>query len=296
MLCVGEVIVDLICEGRLSPGEPPRSFVPHPGGALANVAVAVSRHGMAASMAGGVGDEHWGAWLREGLEAEGVATDCLATVIDIDTPLGIVLFDELGEPSFQIYGEHISDTMLACRPLLGPAIDQAGAVVVGSNTMVGEVEREVTRHAVEIAHENGIPVLFDPNHRPNRWKVEDRAREFCLELAGGSALIKCNRGEAALMTGESEALDAARILAASGPRLAVVTDGAGPVVTAGAAEEVFTPEDCAVTSPLGAGDAFMGALAAGLALRSWDFRRIAEVLPEATAAGSAACGHWRAQA
>lgn len=296
IVCIGEAIVDLVCERNLVPGSPPETFVPHPGGALANVAVAVRRSGTPAALLGGVGDDRWGGWLTAELEKEGVGTEWVATVKDADTPLGIVLFDTDGEPAFQIYGEHIAPTTLAAQPFLVPAIGSAGAVVIGSNTMVGPVEREVTRQAVEIAHDHGVPVLFDPNFRPNRWTGENVAADFCRELAGGSAVVKCNSGEARLMTGEDDPLDAARMLAASGPRLVVVTDGPDRVITAGAAEAVFVPAETPVVSPLGAGDAFMGALASGLSELGWDFARVAEVLPEAAAAGSAACGHWGAQA
>ncbi|MBK8294149.1 MAG: hypothetical protein IPK93_04985 [Solirubrobacterales bacterium] len=292
---MGEAIVDLVCERNLSPGETPRSFVPHPGGALANVAVAISRSGSPAALLGGVGDDRWGGWLTTELDAAGVQTGWIAEVAGADTPLGIVLFDSTGEPEFQIYGEHIAPTTFASRTFLEPAINAAGAVVVGSNTMVGPVEREVTRQAIEAAHERGIPVLLDPNFRPNRWDEEALAAEFSRELTGNSAVIKCNRLEATMITGEEEPLDAARVLASLGPRLAVVTDGQGVVRTAGAAEVEFTPPDAGVVSPLGAGDAFMGALAAGLAGLDWDFGRVAEVLPSAAAAGSAACSHWGAQ-
>lgn len=295
IVCIGEAIVDLVCERNLGPVEPPGAFTPYPGGALSNVAVAASRSGVPAAMVGGVGDDHWGRWLTEKLRLEGVDTGALAMVEDADTPLGIVLFDRQGEPGFQIYGEHIAATMLAARPLLEPAIARAGAVVVGSNTMVGPVERQITREAVEIAQGQGVPILFDPNFRPNRWTSHSEAAEYCLELAGDSALLKCNRGEAALITGEHDPLKAARILAGTGPRLVVITDGYRRVFTAGATEAECEPPATEVTSPLGAGDAFMGALAAGLHRTSWDFAGVADVLPEAAAAGTAACRHWGAQ-
>ena len=292
---MGEAIVDLVCERELSPGEAPRNFVSYPGGALANVAVAIARSGSPAALLGGVGDDRWGRWLTTELEAAGVQSGWIAEVAGADTPLGIVLFDTTGEPDFQIYGEHLAPTTLASRVFLEPAVNAAGAVVVGSNTMVGPVEREVTRQAVEAAHQQAIPVLFDPNFRPNRWEEEALAAEFSRELTGNSAVIKCNRQEAKLISGEEDPLDAARVLASLGPRLAVVTDGQGVVWTAGAAEAEFTPPEAEVISPLGAGDAFMGALAAGLAGLDWDFGRVAEVLPAAAAAGSADCAHWGAQ-
>lgn len=295
IVCMGEAIVDLVCERNLAPGEAPLTFVPHPGGALANVAVAIGRSGAATALLGGVGDDRWGSWLTDRLAVEGVETRWIAGVPAADTPVGIVLFDAQGEPDFQIYGEHIAPTMLASQVFLAEAVAAAAAVVVGSNTMVGPVEREVTRQAIELAHDNAVPVLLDPNYRPNRWTDVALAADFCRELAGASALIKCNRHEATLITGEGDPLDAARQLATFGPRLVVVTDGHGLIRTAGAVETEFTPPEADVVSPLGAGDAFMGALCAGLGELDWDFGRVGEVLPAAAAAGTGACGHWGAQ-
>ncbi len=295
IVCIGEAIVDLICEQNLAPGEGPGAFVPYPGGALANVAVAAARNGAPAALVGGVGEDRWGRWLIEELAAERVETEWVASVERADTPLGIVLFDQEGEPGFQIYGEHIAPTMLASQRHLEPAIGRASAIVVGSNTMVGPVEREVTRQAIELAHDSAVPVLFDPNFRPNRWSEQNTAATYCRELAGASAVVKCNRAEAKLMTGEDDPFDAARALATFGPRLAVVTSGDGPVITAGAVETEHDPPSVEVVSPLGAGDAFMGALAAGLRSLGWDFTRVAEILPDAARAGADACGGWGAQ-
>lgn len=295
ILCIGEAIVDLICERNLQAGEGPDTFIPHPGGALANVAVAISRGGHPAAMAGGVGDDHWGRWLNAELGQQGVAIEWMAEVKGADTPVGIVRFGADNEPDFQIYGEHIAPTMLAAQPRLQDAIGRSGGVVIGSNTMVGPVEREVTRQAIEISHDHGVPVLFDPNFRPNRWDDRKLAVDYCRELTGASALIKCNRGEATLITGEDDPLEAARQLASFGPRLAVVTDGSGRVVTAGAVEAEHLPPEVTVVSPLGAGDAFMGNLCAGLAGLGWDFSRAGEALASASAAGAAACQHWAAQ-
>ncbi|MDQ2621818.1 MAG: carbohydrate kinase [Actinomycetota bacterium] len=295
ILCLGEAIVDLICERPLAAGAFPKELVPHPGGALANVAVAVSRSGAPAALTGGVGDDQWGRWLAAGLESEGVSTRWLVRLDGADTPVGIVIFGPDNEPRFQIYGEHIGPTMEAASDRLPEAVASSQALVIGSNTMVGAVEREVTRRAVDLAGNEGVPVLFDPNFRPNRWKGREEARRFCQELAARSAVIKCNRIEAELMTGEADPLAAARALARSGPRLVVVTDGAGKVVSAGAAEATHQPPSTDVVSPLGAGDAFMGALAAGLARLDWDFSRAGEILDEASGIAMSVCAHWGAQ-
>lgn len=295
ILCLGEVIADLVCEAELDPDEKPRQFVPHPGGALANVAVAASRAGSAAAVAGGVGDDETGRWLLQGLRDEGVNVDWVAKVEGADTPVALVMFDRHREPRFQVYGEHIGATMVAAAPRLSEAVSGSAALVIGSNTMVGETERAVTVEAIAIAQDNGIPVLFDPNFRPNRWTDPGIAAEYCLGLCAESAVLKCNRHEAELMTGIADPAEAAARLAKMGPRLVVVTAGADRVVTAGAASSEFAPAPAEVISPLGAGDTFMGTFAAGLARLDWDFSRAAEALPDAVAAATATCGRWSAQ-
>jgi fructokinase len=295
ILCLGEAIVDLICERRLEPGEPPGALEPHHGGALPNVAAAVVRGGAAAALVGGVGSDHWGRWLIEGLRAEGVGTDWIAVLQQTRTPLAIALFDSSGEPAFQIYGEHIGPTMAASEAFLGTALEAGQALVVGANTMVGLTEREVTRRAVKAAHEAGMPVLLDPNHRPTRWQEERTAVQYTLELVRGATVLKCNRTEATLLSGEERALAAARALASLGPRLVVVTDGPNEIVTAGEVEASWSPGEVDVVSPLGAGDAFMGGLAAGLAKTGWELSRVAEVLPQAARDATERCRHWGAR-
>ena len=295
IVCLGEAIADLVCERELEQPEDADSFVPHPGGALANVAVAVTRAGGEAALLGGVGDDPWGRWLRRGLEAEGVDCGWMATVASVPTPLAIVTFDRGREPSFQVYGAGIAGTMRAGGEHLEKAMAQASALVFGSNTLVGETEREVTLGARRRALERGVPVLFDPNLRPNRWQEMDVAIGFCRELCEGAFLVRANRDEAAQLTGVEEPAAAASALCELGARLAVVTIGAEGAVIRGEAGGQEPSPQVEVVSPLGAGDAFMGALAAGLAGLGWDAARATEALPAATAAGAQACESWGAQ-
>jgi sugar/nucleoside kinase (ribokinase family) len=295
ILCLGEAIVDLVCEEPVDAPEEAEAFVPHQGGALANVAVAAARAGAAASLLGGVGKDPWGRWLRQGLEEEGVHAGWVATVETTPTPVAFVTFNPALEPSFQVYGEAIGATMKAGGRFIDEAMEEAEAVVFGSNTLVGKVERELTIRARRQARDRGLPVLFDPNLRPNRWEEMDTAVSYCRELCDGTYLVRCTREEAALLTGSEDPASAASGLCALGARLGVVTMGAEGAVMRGAAEgEVDAPE-VEVVAPLGAGDAFMGALAAGIGALGWDASRAVEALPAAAAAGARACTGWGAQ-
>jgi fructokinase len=296
ILSIGEAIVDLICERNLAADEAPGPFVPHHGGAPANVAVAVARRGVASALLGGVGRDAWGQWLADGLAAAGVDTRHLARTGG-NTPLALATFDADGVPSFQVCGEDVGQMMKAAAAGLESAIGGAQAVIVGSNTMVGEVERGVTRTAVRLAVEAGLPVMLDPNHRPTRWDEQQAAVAFGLELAASTTVLKCNVAEAELLTGLAGG-DAVEALAKLGPELVVVTDGPNEIRTAGVVECSESPPavpDSEMVSELGAGDAFMGSLAAGLSKLDWDLSRVPEVLADASADAAACCRTWGAR-
>lgn len=295
IVCLGEAIVDLVCERELERAEDADAFVPHRGGALANTAVAIARAGGDAALLGGVGDDAWGRWLRRGLEAEDVHCGWMPTVSGVPTPLAIVTFGADREPTFAVYGQGIGETMRSGGRYLSEAMAEASALVFNSNTLVGEPERRLTLQARREALDRGVPLLFDPNIRPNRWEALETPVSLCRELCDGAFCVRVNREEARLMTAIDDPASAASALCGLGARIAVVTLGPEGAVMRGAASgEVGSPR-VDVVAPLGAGDAFMGALAAGLEATGWEADRAAEALPAATAAGSAACASWGAQ-
>ncbi|HEX6116898.1 MAG TPA: PfkB family carbohydrate kinase [Solirubrobacterales bacterium] len=296
ILCLGEAIVDLVCERELDTPADADEFRPRFGGALANVAVQIARSEVGAELAGGVGDDPFGHWLAERLADEGVATEALSFVPGVRTPIAVVTFDREREPDFQVYDQGITDTVCSVADGLEAAIERAEALVFGSNTLVGDRERELTMRARRLALDRGLPVLFDPNLRAHRWDDLELAREHCLAAAEGIFCLRMNEAEAAwLAPGSGGAVDAAEALAgARGAAVVVVTRGADGAVARGAACAEAPGEPADVVSPLGAGDAFMGALAAGFAKRGWQPGAIAAALAEANRAGARACAEWRA--
>ena len=146
--------------------------------------------------------------------------------------------------------------------------------------------------------ERGLPVLLDPNHRPTRWDEQQTAIRYGRELAATSTVVKCSLAEAELLTGVTGHGEAAEALAGLGPQLVVVTDGPGERSDRGSDLASCPPRplsEVEMVSPLGAGDAFMGALAAGLADLGWDLSRVAEVLPAACADAAICCRSWGAR-
>jgi sugar/nucleoside kinase (ribokinase family) len=297
VLCLGEAIVDLVCERELDSLADADSFKPRFGGALANVVVAARRAGAAAALAGGAGDDEWGWWLRAKLRAEEVDLRWFALVPGLSTPVAFVAFDRDREPMFRIYGDGIEAGIRSLEERLPEAIASASALVHGSNTLVGERERTLTLRARDLARERGLPVLFDPNLRDHRWSDPAEAVQLCRRLCDGILCVRTNLAEGRRLAGLDEAASAERAaeaLCALGARIAVVTRGPDGAVMRGAASAEQDGVAVETASSLGAGDAFTGALAAGLAQRGWEAGRAAEALPAAVEAASRVCAVWEA--
>lgn len=296
LLCLGEAIVDLVCERELDSPVDADCFRPRFGGALANVAVAARRAGAPAALAGGVGEDPWGRWLRDQLAREGVDLRWLSLVPGARTPLALITFDAEREPAFQVYGEGIGATLNSLEGRLEEALGASSALLFGSNTLVDEPERTVTLAARRLALERQIPILFDPNVRAHRWRDLERARELCLEICDGAFCVRANEAEAMWLTGRerSDPAAAAEEIAELGATLAVVTRGAGGALARGAVSAEVEGRSVETVSPLGAGDAFMGNLAAALALADWEPAAIGAALEQANEAAAEVCTVWRA--
>lgn len=297
ILCLGEAIVDLIAsEEEAEEGAAP-AYRAYFGGALANVAVAAARAGGRAALAGGVGEDEWGRWLQRRLEAEGVDLRWFRRVEAAQTPVGFVRFGPDREPGFAIYGDGIEAGMRALEPVLAEAIADAGSLAFGSNTLVGERERRLTLRARELALAQGVPILFDPNLRPNRWGDLSAAAELCREAMAGALLVRANLAEARALAGLGPGAggsECAERIAGLGVRVAVVTLGAEGAVARGEAEGSVQAPSVEVVSPLGAGDSFFGVLAARLQAHAFEPVAAGAALEDAAAAGAEACRGWGA--
>lgn len=291
IVCLGEALVDLICPDRVRDPVEARRFEAHFGGALANVAVAARRAGAPAALAGGCGTDEWGRFLRARLRDEDISLELLAELDDVPTPFAFVTLDERGEPAFRIHGEGIEEGIASLAGREKGIVRGATAIVVGSNTLPDEPSRAVTQAVCAAASRADVPLLLDPNLRPGRWAELERARELCLEVAREATVLKCNLDEARWLSGNAsgDAAASAEALCELGPELVVVTAGSAPAVARGACSVAVTSPATEIVCPLGAGDSFMGTLAAGLDARGWRLEEAQVPMERAAAAAAGAC-------
>lgn len=294
MLCLGEALVDLICERQIDDRSQAATFAAHFGGAVANTAVIAARAGASVTLAGGAGEDRWGEWLRERLVAEGVDVSLFELVPGLQTALALVTIDHHADASYQIYGDSIGTVANALRGRLETAVRASAALFISSNTLVGAEERELTMRARALALGSGRPVIVDPNLRLHRWGSRAEAAASASAIVPDALLVRCNESEAALMTGEQDPERAARALLRAGAKLVVITLGPDGAILRGELRADVPGVPANTLSTVGAGDVLTGTLIAQLARDGFDPSAVAASLPDAVAASARACERWGA--
>ena len=186
ILCLGEAIVDLVCERELDSPADADAFRPCFGGALANVAVSVARSGAESSSSAGSATTRSATGWRMGWprRASAPRRSHSSPASERRSP---------SSPSTATASPTSTSTTRGSQHvLLRGASSRARAggrrrLAFGSNTLVGERERELTMRARRLALDRGIPVMFDPNLREHRWDNLEVARGRCSRQPRGSS-------------------------------------------------------------------------------------------------------------
>jgi sugar/nucleoside kinase (ribokinase family) len=294
VLCLGESIVDLVCEEPVNDFGEAHAFVPHCGGAIANAAVAAARSGAEVSLAGGAGADAWGGWLEQRLREEGLDLRWWSRVAGLATPLAFIVVDKRGEPDFLVYGQGIEAVMRSVADDLETAIESSTALLVGSNTLVGEAERAVTLRARDLALSSDRPLVVDVNLRAHRWRDLAVAAGLTRDICNGALLVKVNRDEAKMLTGEADPIAAAEMICSWGCDEVVVTLGAEGAIARGRVDGGVPGVAARAVDTTGAGDVVTGVLVAALASSGFAPAAIVDALPAAVEAAARSTEGWGA--
>ena len=147
-------------------------FAANPGGAPANVAVAVAKLGGKARFIGCIGDDLYGRMLRDTLLRYGVSAERLQTTDRANTTLAIVMVDERGERSFSFYRKPGADTMIDAQRAIRD-IEGTGILHFGSVSLTDPACRDAVTAVVQAAKKAGALISYDPNYRAALWENED---------------------------------------------------------------------------------------------------------------------------
>ncbi len=145
----GELLIDFTHAGSSTAGYP--IFEMNPGGAPANVAVAVSKLGGKSAFIGKVGSDHCGLFLKSVLESNSVITTGLRFDNRVNTTLVFVHLDENGERSFTFIRNPGANVILEKDEVDLSLINQAKIFRFGSLSLTDHPAEKATIFAVEQA-------------------------------------------------------------------------------------------------------------------------------------------------
>ena len=254
---IGEMLIDFI------PGSEPASYIRKAGGAPANVAIAVSKNGLSASMACKVGDDDFGRFLMDTLAEYNVKAACPELCTEAVTTMAFVTLAEDGERRFTFARKPGADMLLREDEVLESDIADAAIIHAGSCSLSAQPVAAATVRALRLGHEKGKLVSFDVNYRNLMWNDDvDACARAVKDILDYVDLLKISEEEVDMIGGEA-AIPA--LMKEHGIALVVQTLGANGVRAyfGGDYFDVAGRKVRAVDAT-GAGDAFWGAFLAKL--------------------------------
>ncbi|MDF2178611.1 carbohydrate kinase [Aliiglaciecola sp. CAU 1673] len=259
ILCFGEALIDFLNTGKASQGPLAlNDFRQYPGGAPANAAVAVAGLGGRAFFAGQVGQDPFGDFLQQALQAYGVDTRYLCRHPSAKTALAFVMLDGAGERSFSFYRQDSADLLFDATSMGDDCFEAGGILHICSNTLTTEAIAKTTQDLVARAKTAGNLVSFDVNLRHNLWASGQADRQRVNALVQQADMVKFSKEELDYLS-QGKTRQYLDHCLAKGCQLLLVTDGPGAIqyhCRAGSGE-VSPPKVQAVDTTAG-GDAFIG--------------------------------------
>lgn len=259
ILVVGSINMDIVAlvERLPTPGETVTggTLLINHGGKGANQAVAARRLGAEVRFIGCVGDDAFGVQLRQGIAAEGIGVDGLATIAGINSGTGVIVVDAAGRNQIAVASGANLRLTVDWVARFTEAIAWAQMVICQL-----EVPLDTVVWTLRTARQHGaITVLNPAPAQPlpaEIWPLVDYLTPNEIEAAHLSGLPLSAPGDAGPV---------AQALLAWGPRVVILTLGAQGASIGTPDRMVHVPAfPVTAIDTTAAGDAFNGALAVAL--------------------------------
>ncbi len=265
ILCCGEALIDMLPR-RLPDGQ--EAFLPVPGGAVFNTAIALGRLGIETGFFGGLSQDRFGRQLRAALAAAGVDTGPSAPSPQPSTLAFVAL--ENGQARYEFLDAGSAGRMLDLADLPPPS-DRVRALFLGGISLVNDpaataFETLALRPAADGAR--APVVMLDPNIRRDFITDSAAYRARLARLIARADIVKLSDEDLDWLIGPEapgSLADRARNLLAQGPGLVLITEGARGAHAFTRSHHVHVPAPSVeVVDTVGAGDSFNAGVLAAL--------------------------------
>lgn len=268
VLTLGEALIDFV---SFEPGRAlaeAETFRRAPGGAPANVAVALARQGVSVGFLGRFGGDPFGAYLFELLTTEGVSLTGACQDLGSQTRLAFVEVDGDGDRHLACFTKGgCADERITPEDWPEETFDGCRYLYVGSLILRHPSSGAAQRRAIDLARAKGAVIVCDPNLRPAFWDTLSMARRAIDGLLRQVDVLKISDDELGwLLDCDPKKADPAKLWAKYPLKLLAITRGpAGCTLQRRGGDVVEVPAfPVSMVEPTGAGDAFVAGMLATL--------------------------------
>lgn len=209
VLCLGEILYDLLADQIGRSLNEVESWTPYPGGAPANVACALVKLGTPSGFVGCVGSDEPGEALVQLLEEVGVDMRGVQRHATAPTRQVYVVRSQTGDREFAGFGEidttEFADTRLQATQLPELLFENADFLVLGTLELAYPQSCGAIARAIQLADRHHVKILLDVNWRPTFWPDTSLAKPAIYDLLKHVDFLKLSKEEAELLFGTADA-------------------------------------------------------------------------------------------
>jgi fructokinase len=201
VICIGEVLFDLISNEPGVPLESVTAWTPYPGGAPANVACGLSKLGIQTAFIGSIGQDAMGAELTETLRSHQLNLSGLQLIPGYPTRSVLVTRSAQGDRSFAAFGgdrstDSFADTQLSADNLPKDLFKPGTYLVTGTLGLATPDSAGAIHYAIDLTRQQGGTIVTDLNWRSVFWPDPDFAPSLILDLVAKTDVLKLTDEEA----------------------------------------------------------------------------------------------------
>ena len=268
IVVMGRLSADIYPTTLRTPLREQRNFTRYVGGFAGNVSTGLARLRVATAIVSKVGNDGHGEFIRDFLSREGVDVRWLGIDHSLNTP---VVFCEIWPPDrFPLLFYRTPtcpDWELTTDDFDLNAVADVPVLLV-SGTGLARASSRAAHEAALQRHRH--TAIFDLDYRPSFWSTPAAYQEAVQGVLPLADIVVGNEDEVRAATGATDPREGIKTLRAVGPRILVLKRGGeGAVLFDNERVLAVPPVKMDVVNGLGAGDAFLAALAHGV-LRGLD--------------------------
>ena len=232
------------------------------GGDTSNFAIAAARQGARVAYLSALGDDPYGAMLRQLWDDEGVDHASVVTDPQAFTAIYFVTHDAQGH-HFHFFRQDSAASRMTPAQLPRERIAQARVLhLSGISLAISDAARETGFAAMDLARAAGVAVSFDTNLRLKLWPLA-RAREVMTQALRRCDIALPSLDDVRALTGLDDPDALVDHCLALGARVVALKLGeAGALVATAQERHRIAPHPCQPVDATGAGDTFGGAFVA----------------------------------